>query len=243
MRIKAVVAYDGSSFEGFQEQKRTANTVAFAIKKALKSVGIYSDITGSGRTDSHVHATAQVIHFDLPKYWESKTDSLKEALNGKVDAIYFRHIVEVPDSFHARYSAKERVYRYIICQNPSVFERKYVSDITIKDYTRLKEALGIFEGEHNFGYFCKSGSDVKSTIREIYKAFYIKRGKYSIIYFSANGFLRSQVRLMVSASIAYANGDISLKQLANQIKATDRYITKPAPPYGLYLCGVRYPKI
>ena len=69
MRVKAVITYDGSSFLGFQKQKSTTQTVTYAIEEALSSLHITGVITGSGRTDAGVHATGQVIHFDLPDFW------------------------------------------------------------------------------------------------------------------------------------------------------------------------------
>ena len=241
MRLKATVAYDGSCFEGFQRQKRTDNTVTQAIERALKSVGVESEIVGSGRTDRGVHASNQVIHFDIPKFWESRSkEELRKHLNRKLHRVYFKHISIADDNFHARYDAKERVYRYVLKSNPSIFERDYISDIEIESYQKLQNALSCFVGVHNFEYFKKSGSDTKSDIREIYKAYYIQRGKYTLIYFHANGFLRSQVRLMVSASIAVANSQLSIDNLIAQLNRDSIYIRQPAPANGLYLSRVIY---
>ena len=114
MRVKAVVSYDGSVFQGFQIQKLTDNTVAFHIQRALSQVGIESKINASGRTDAKVHATGQVIDFELPSFWQNRElKELKSNINSKLDAIYFKHITQVDNTFHSRYSAKERVYRRI----------------------------------------------------------------------------------------------------------------------------------
>ena len=241
MKVKAVVAYDGSEFQGFQIQTKTNNTVAFHIQRALKQVGIESKINASGRTDAKVHATGQVIDFELPNFWQDRDlKELKSHINSKLDAINFKHITKVDDNFHSRYSAKERVYRYIFRANPSIFERRYISRLSIIDDTLLAKALECFVGRFDFGAFKRVGSQTKSDIREIKRAYYIKRGEYYYIYFHADGFLRSQVRLMVSASVSVANRDLSISKLQEQLYKKVPHIRKPAPPEGLYLARVIY---
>ncbi len=241
MRVKAVVAYDGSEFQGFQQQTLTNNTVSFAIQKALNQVGIDTQIVASGRTDSKVHATGQIIHFDIPEFWHRRsTIELKYHINSKLDAVKFKHIATVNDDFHARYDAKERVYRYIFKKKPSVFERKYISKLSIKEGLLFQKALSLYIGRHNFVAFKKSGSYTKSDIREVKKAYLIQRKDYNFVYFHADGFLRSQVRLMLSGAVAVANGDIGLSELKEQLYTGKSYIRKPAPPEGLYLARVIY---
>jgi len=140
MRIKAVIAYDGSCFEGFQRQTRTARTVTGVIEDALRSLHIDAQIIGSGRTDAGVHATGQVIHFDLPPYWKD-LPKLQRELNKKLTAIKFKHLSWAPDTFHARFDAKRRIYRYLFKhQTPTVFERNYVSHYPDFDPTILAAA-------------------------------------------------------------------------------------------------------
>ena len=240
MRVKAVIAYDGSCFEGFQRQTRTARTVTGAIENALRSLHIDAQITGSGRTDAGVHATGQVIHFDLPSYWRD-LPKLQRELNKKLTAVKFKHLSQAPDTFHARFDAKRRIYRYLFKpQTPTVFERNYVSHYADFDPTILVAALSIFEGKHDFVFFHKSGADPHTTTREIYRAHYTSKGAYHLIYFHANGFLRAQVRMMIEAAMRCARGDLSLEQLKEQLSGKKRYITKPAPGNGLYLARIIY---
>ena len=240
MRIKAVIAYDGSCFEGFQRQTRTARTVTGVIEDALRSLHIDAQIIGSGRTDAGVHATGQVIHFDLPPYWKD-LPKLQRELNKKLTAIKFKHLSWAPDTFHARFDAKRRIYRYLFKhQTPTVFERNYVSHYPDFDPTILATALSIFEGEHDFVFFHKSGADPHTTTRKIYRTDYTSKGAYHLIYFHANGFLRAQVRMMIEAAIQCAKGDLSLEQLKEQLSGKKRYITKPAPGNGLYLARIIY---
>ncbi len=240
MRVKAVIAYDGSAYHGFQKQTATDKTVTSNIEKALRSLQINSPIVGSGRTDAGVHATGQVIHFDLPEFW-SDLDRLKLNLNRKLTEIQFKHICTVSPDFHARFSARKRLYRYVFkTEKPSVFEQKYISYYPEFDTELLTEALALFTGEHDFNYFHKTGTVTHTTVREIYQVNYIQRNSYHYIYFQANGFLRSQVRMMIEAAIQSAKGDMTVKQLLEQINCQEKHTTKLAPPEGLYLAKILY---
>jgi len=242
MRIKATIAYNGAKFYGFQRQKNTSNTIVEQIERALTSIGITSKIYGSGRTDRGVHATGQVIHFDIPLYWQKKRlHQLKTQLNNKLDAITIKHIQKVDATFHAQYSAKTRIYRYIIKHTlPSVFEKEFVSYYTLKDKDKLFQALQLYRGKHNFSYFKKEGSPTSTNIR-IIKAIKVKEIKnYYIIYFHANGYLRSQIRMMVEGALKVANKELSLNELQEQIETKRKHFTTLAKPNGLYLHKVYY---
>ena len=240
MRVKAVISYDGSQYQGFQKQKSTKMTISTAIEEALASLQIDSPIVGSGRTDAGVHATGQVIHFDLPDFW-SDLEKLKLNLNRKLTDISFKHISLATNDFHARFSAKKRVYRYVFkTQKPSVFEHKYVSYYQEFNPELLIKALKTFEGKHDFNFFHKTGTVTHTTIREIYRTDYVKRNGYHFIYFHANGFLRSQVRMMVDAAMLYAKNEMTTIQLQEQLNCQIKHTTKLAPPEGLYLAKILY---
>ncbi len=240
MRVKAVIAYDGSAFEGFQRQTRTPRTVTTALERALNNLGITSPVTGSGRTDAGVHATGQVIHFDLPEYWHNLS-KLRTHLNGQLEAIAIKHISLVPDDFHARFDTSRRIYRYLLKETPpSVFERRYVAYVPDLDVQKLGEALTLFEGTHNFGSFKKSGSETKDDIRTVYRTRLKKIGKYYAVYFEANGFLRAQVRMMLAGAFKVSHGELTFEQLKEQLKMHHRHTTHLAPPEGLYLARVIY---
>ena len=240
MRVKAVIAYDGSKFQGFQQQKSTNNTIHTTLHNALLSLGIDSKPIGSGRTDTNVHATGQVVSFDLPAHWQD-LPSLKKRLNNKLKYIHIKHISKVDDNFHARFSAKKRVYRYIFkSTRPHIFERDYIAYLKLKDSNKLQEALSLFVGRYDFSLFCKTGSEVKDHIKEIYDTKYIQRGDYHYIYFQANGYLRAQVRMMIDAAIKVANGKLTLNQLKEQIDDITKYTHTLAPAEGLYLARVIY---
>ena len=239
-RVKAVVAYDGSSYRGFQKQPHTKHTITTAIETALCSLQIHSDITGSGRTDAGVHATGQVLHFDLPTYW-TDLKRLKRSINQVLVDIKIKHISYVDDDFHARFSAKKRIYRYVFRkENVSLFEQKYVSQYDDFSASKLEVSLKTFEGEHDFDFFRKTGTQTHTSIRRVLKAHYVQRGKYHYIYFCANGFLRSQVRMMIDTAMMYARSELTLEQLKEQLDCKHKHISNLAPPQGLYLARILY---
>ena len=240
MRVKASIAYDGSYFQGFQKQKSTKETITTQIEMALRSVGIEDAIRGSGRTDAGVHATGQVIDFKLPPFW-TDLQKLKLALNRKLKHIAFKHISLVEEDFHSRFSAQKRVYRYVFkSTTPSVFEENYISFYPPFNAQLLTEALKCFEGEHDFSNFIKTGSITHTNVRKIYRAHYKKYKGQHIIYFEANGFLRSQVRMMVEFAMQVALEEQSLEALEEQLNLKKRHLTKLAPPEGLYLARILY---
>lgn len=247
-RLKATIAYDGSAFKGFARQRtKRIPSVSERIESALRSMGITDEIIAAGRTDKGVHASAQIISFCLNDSMESfDLEKIKNLLNNKLyPHIFIRQLFKVPISFHPRFGAKRRGYRYIFnhrCNNP--FISQYVSKEDSGDKYRIQEALNIFLGKHDFGYFKKQGSDTKSDEREIFKAILYEHKFFSqifqVIYLEANGFLRAQVRLIIGAVFAYARGEIMLSDIKLQLEKKKRIFTCPVSPNGLYLARVIY---
>lgn len=231
-RVKAVIAYDGGYFKGFQKQKSTKNTITGNIEKVLNSLGITDNIRGSGRTDAGVHATGQVIDFLVPYFWRDLS-KLKTAINRKLKHISFKHISFVEDDFHSRFSAQRRVYRYIFKTiKPSIFEENYVAYYPTFDINLLIKALKLFDGEHDFSNFIKTGSITHTNIRTIYRAYYREYKGYNIIYFEANGFLRSQVRIMVEGAMQVALNKWSIEKLQKQLNNEEKSMSRLAPQRG-----------
>ena len=240
MRVKAIIVYDGGKFQGFQKQKSTKNTITSAIEIALRSLGIKDNIRGSGRTDAGVHATGQVIDFRVPSFW-SDLQKLQFELNRKLEHISIKNLSFVSDDFHSRFSAKRRLYRYVFKTSiPNIFEKPYLSFYPKFNQEILEESLKLFEGEHDFSNFIKTGSITHTNIRKIHKAYYKKYKNYHIIYFEANGFLRSQVRMMVEASMQVSLGEFSKEGLKKQLDLEEKTLTKLAPAQGLYLAKIIY---
>ena len=236
MRCAITLAYDGTHFLGSQTQQSSPNTVMGRFESALHELHINSKAIASGRTDRGVHASGQVCHVDLPEFW-SDLKKLKRALNNMLPpSIHVKDIKAVEDDFHARYSAKKRVYRYIIKEaenNP--FEVNFVTFLDSVDFKKIEQNIKLFKGEFDFKEFMKSGSDIKTTNRVIYRAFAYRYKGFVILNFEANGFLRSQIRLMVGALLNLDASDIE-----EQLACKKRYKIKPAPSNGLYLAKIKY---
>ena len=239
-KVKAVIAYNGHAYKGFQKQKSTPNTITHDLEKALSSLGINDNITGSGRTDAGVHATGQVIHFSLPLFWKD-LNRLKDTLNQKLHSIQVKHISWVKDDFHARFSAKKRLYRYVFkTQKPSIFEQESIAYYPVFNPSLLEESLSLFIGKHDFNFFRKTGTQTYTSIRTVFYVRYIQRGNYHFIYFQADGFLRAQVRMMIQSAMAYTQNQLTLKQIKEQLSCQRKHHTKLAPPQGLYLAKIIY---
>lgn len=242
MRIKFLISYNGSDFEGSQVQKHTKNTIMGRVYEAFEALNIRTKLHASGRTDAGVHAFKQVMHCEIPDFW-SDLDKLKRHLQVKLpSSIHLRQLQEADESFHSRYSAKRRAYRYILCDEKSnPFENSFITFSPNKlDIPALKEAIKLFEGEHDFGFFKKSGGAAGSDIRMIFKTRVYAYQNKTVLYFEASGFLRSQIRLMVAFLLKISDGKLNNDQLLEQLNLINRYNTGPAPANGLYLSNIIY---
>lgn len=241
MRVKVTMSYNGSRFQGSQTQTRTDNTVMGVLQRALQRLGIDAVPVASGRTDAGVHASGQVVHIDLPPFWDSLS-KLHKALHRHLPlSIRIRRIEPVSKAFHARFSAKRRVYRYLLSDSePNPFEADLVTFSDPLDLRRINKAMQCFVGEHDFEYFMKTGSDVHHCVRTIYRAFAYRHKGYTVLYFEANGFLRSQIRMMTETLLKVSQGRISMEQLQEQIDRKARHNTHLAPAAGLYLAKIKY---
>lgn len=240
MRIKATISYDGKNYSGFQVQK-DEKTVASAITEALSSLNIETRVLAAGRTDKGVHAIGQVISFEIPDYWQD-LEKLKREINLKLIDIRFLNICCVEDDFNPMYGAKRRTYRYLIrgSLKNELFYKDYCLIKEELDLPKIKEALSFFIGKHDFSFFKKIGSEDYTTIREIYNAKAIKRGEFVVIFLSANGFLRSQVRMIVSIILKYSDNLIKKEDILGQLNLKHKVSTSLAPANGLYLSKITY---
>ena len=242
MRIKFILSYNGSHFEGSQVQKHTDNTIMGKVYQAFESVNIKTKLHASGRTDAGVHAYKQVMHCEIPDFW-TDVNKLKKHLQAKLpSSIHLRQLHVVDETFHARYSAKRRAYRYILCDDESnPFESDFITFTANKlDKTALKEAIKLYEGEHDFALFKKSGGSSSTNVRTIFRTRVYSYQNKTVLYFEANGFLRSQIRLMVAFLLHISNKKLTKEQLLQQLNRQNTYNTRPAPPNGLYLSNIIY---
>ncbi len=241
MNVKLVFSYDGSRFNGSQKQPEK-NTVADAFLECFNSMGIDSQFILSGRTDKDVHATGQVANIKLPHYWDN-TQRLHNKLNQYLPSSIKLYLVqEVDDLFNARFSAKKRVYRYILStDNIDPFKQAYITyhdkELNIEI---INKAIKKFIGIHDFEYFSKKGSEPVSTVREIFDVKFYQHKGYYIFKFKGSSFLRSQIRLMVQTLLNISDGKKSINDLEDALNKKGTKLKSLAPPNGLYLSKIIY---
>ncbi len=241
-RVKVIFSYDGTPFFGSQIQKDSnVPTVMGTFQKALKGLGISGIAQASGRTDKGVHALNQVCHIDIPFHF-SNLEKLKNNLNRYLKPyIFIKHIIFVNLDFHSRFSAKKRLYRYIVSHslyNP--LQANYVIFTPRINTDSLNKNLNILKGRHNFKYFKKEGSNTKNDMRTIYNAHAYRYKNCTVIDFLGESFLRSQVRLMCNFIFEIERGRLKSEDLLAQLNLDKKILTSPAPAKALYLSRVYY---
>ena len=241
--IKLILEYDGSRFAGFQRQKahRTVqNELESALKKLFRrKVGV----AASGRTDSGVHAEAQVVNF--------KTDSeiplfkIQQALNSYLpEDLAVTEIKEVPTSFHSQFDAKWKIYEYRVLnrKSRSPLERFRTYHVPyLMDLARMRRAARLLVGTYDFRAFEASGGRRKSAVRTIRKFTVEKHGEFIYFTVESNGFLYKMVRSMVGTLLEVGLGRLSLSDFKRILASKDRTLVGPTvPPQGLTLKRVTY---
>lgn len=242
--IQLVLAYDGTNFHGFQRQ-RDVRTVQLVVEEALEHLlGRKTRIIAAGRTDAGVHADGQVINFltDGRLAPHGIAFLLAPYLPADVQAISSE---EVPLSFHARFSAHDKTYRYELVTEKRLHptQRHYKGHCTYPlDVERMRAALPLFLGEHEFSAF--SRRDPRRSSRRILKTARLEARDGELRFrFTAESFLHRQVRCLVGALIAVGRGKLEEKTIENVLKkGAASPIVPAASACGLYLESVSYPK-
>jgi tRNA pseudouridine38-40 synthase len=244
-RLKLIVAYNGAGFGGWQSQSHR-NTIQDYLERALLRVTSEPvRVHGAGRTDAGVHALAQCAHVDLPNRRLTSARWLG-ALNANLPAtIRVMRCSYVPKDFHARYSAKGKIYRYRIWAAPILppqeLDRAW-HIATPLDFRVLKEAAQIFVGKHDFaGFAANRGKPEVDTVRTIKEVRVRKTGSCVTIDFEGDGFLYKMVRLMVGGIVQCAQGKLDLDELSKRLGSAKAFgLRYTAPAEGLFLLRVRY---
>ncbi|KAB7704639.1 tRNA pseudouridine(38-40) synthase TruA [Bacillus aerolatus] len=243
-RLKCIISYDGSLFAGYQIQPN-GRTVQEELEKALARMhkGSQVKVTASGRTDAGVHAEGQVIHFDTPLAIPG--DRWPTALNSQLPKdILVRKAEIVPESFHARFSAAGKEYRYKIYQDPfrNPFKRMYSCHCPYElDLQAVEEAAGFLIGTHDFTSFCSAKTDVQDKVRTITKLEVIHCGKEIELRVAGSGFLYNMVRIIAGTLIEAGKGKVAPNDIHTILAGRDRALAgKTAPAEGLYLWEVFY---
>ena len=242
-KYKLKIEYDGSNFVGWQKQNNGISIQESIEKAIFKLTGETTIVFGAGRTDAGVHALGQVAHFDLEKNFD--IDKISDGLNHHLrpNPIAILKVENVNDSFHARFSAKQRTYEYLITNRraPLTIKKNKSWSIFKKiELEKMKYEANFFIGKHDLQAFrsidCQSNTSIK-TIDEIK----ISQNDENLnISISAKSFLHSQVRIMVGTLVEIGKGKIT-ESITQIIKSKDRTRAGvTAPAHGLYLVKVNY---
>ena len=243
--LKLTLAYDGTDFFGWQRQA-TERTVQAVVEDALRPIeGQPVVITGAGRTDTGVHADGQVASVSLTA--SIGTGDLQRALNATLpDDVRVLDVVEVRADFNARYDARSKTYRYAVwCGDvmpPGVRRSAWHVPHSL-DVNGMQQAAALLVGSHDFAAFQASGSDVKTTVREITTSKVGQEPSAPMIVYdvAGSGFLRHMVRNIVGTIVDVGRGRMHPTVVAEILASRSRArASATAPAHGLTLVRVDY---
>ena len=244
-RYQILIEYVGTNFIGWQIQSEGQSVQKLIQTKISKLLKEKINLVGSGRTDSGVHAIEQSAHFDCKKKIEN-LDKFLQSINYflNVKLISITHIKRRSSSFHARFSAKQRIYRYVIfnrISTPSIKKNRGWHIRKKLDLKLMKKGAKKLLGTNDFTTFRSSSCNAKSPIRTI-KSIKIKEVKDKIeIQFKSQSFLQQQVRSMVGCLKYLAEKKWDLNKFEKVLKLKKRTLcAPPAPAHGLFLEKVIY---
>ena len=241
--VKVVCEYDGTAYHGWQRQPN-----GLSIQEVLEEkIGIITQeqifLTASGRTDAGVHALNQVANFRTGS--TIPCGNLQKGINSLLPGdIVIKDLQDADDAFHARYSAKSKIYIYRIFNNPvrSPLRRNRCWHIRVPlDVSAMSEAAAFLEGTHDYSSFCAAGGDAEDHVRTVTVVSIEREGSEISFSIEANGFLRYMVRNIIGLLVDVGRGIIMPTEFNEIMEAMDRTragIT--GPPQGLFLKEVRY---
>ncbi len=238
-----ILAYDGTDFEGFQRQGRK-RTVQRVLEQVLKEVGWKEKtILSAGRTDTGVHASGQVVAFNLA--WKHPTEKLLKALNAKLPAdVAVQRITTVPADFHPRFDARARRYNYRVFTSATRDPLKERFQWRIEkspDLNLLQRAAKIVEGHHDFSAIGKAMKPGASTLRTVFSAGWERIDDQSFRFeITADAFLYHMVRRLVFLHIKVGLGRLPLKELESAVEKGKKILPGMAPACGLTMEKVFY---
>lgn len=242
-RIALCLEYDGSAFEGWQTQPHR-RTVQDTLEAALtRLAGHPVQTVSAGRTDSGVHAMAQIVHFDTEAP-RPLTAWVRGTNTWLPKSVAVRWAVEVPADFHARFSAQARSYRYVLLNQPTrpaIFSGRVGWFHAPLDGEKMVAAAQALVGEHDFSAFRSAECQARSPVRCLERAQVRRSGNYVVFDFKANGFLHHMVRNLVGALLFVGKAHVPPSWVAEVLAGRDRSRAAPTfAPDGLYLYGVDY---
>jgi tRNA pseudouridine38-40 synthase len=242
--FKLTVAYDGTTFVGWQRQA-SGTSIQGLLEEALAAFdGQPVTVTGAGRTDAGVHALAQVATAPLARATDAAT--VLRATNARLpDTVRIVHAVEVPETFHPRFHAVAKTYRYRIWNDEvlSPFERSYVWHVPgpVLNVGAMAEAAAYLEGRHDFAAFQTAGAETATSEREVFGSRITGAGPLITYEIRGGGFLRHMVRGIVGTLLEVGRGRYPPGWVGEVRDSHDRARAGPtAPAAGLFLVGVEY---
>ena len=245
MRIALGIEYDGRPYCGWQYQDHSPS-VQVVVEQALSNVAAQPiRVICAGRTDTGVHAAEQVVHFDTDVIREDKAWVKGSNVNlpTSVRVLWVRN---VSDSFHARFSAVRRRYRYVIFNRnvrPSFLAGRVAFDYRPLDEARMQEAAQYLLGKHDFNAYRAVACQAKSPIRTVYRLDVTRRDELILIDIEANAFLHHMVRNIAGVLMAIGAGEQEPVWAKQVLQGRDRCLGGvTGPPDGLYLVEVVYPE-
>lgn len=244
MRIALVLEYDGSRYHGWQAQTGL-HTIQQMVEHALSKVADCPiSVVCAGRTDTGVHATNQIIHFDCDK--ERTIRAWTHGANTFLPKdICVKWGKEMPDDFHARYSAVARRYRYVIFNSairPAISRSHVTWQYRQLDHRLMHQAAQRLIGEKDFTSFRSMECQSNTPMRNVHQLEVSRRGDLVMIDISANAFLHHMVRNIAGVLMAIGISKHPVDWIDEVLAAKDRRLgAETAPPYGLYLVQVKYP--
>ena len=238
------VSYEGTRYHGWQSQLDVSETVQAKVEQALSKVANEPiKVVCAGRTDTGVHATGQVIHFDTQAERDSYSFIAGANSNLPKD-ISIQWAKPVTENFHARFSAKSRRYRYIILNHrsrPGILSSQVTWQCQPLDHYKMQQAADLLVGEHDFSAFRGAGCQSKSAIREVLHCQLERRQDMIIMDIKANAFLMHMVRNIIGSLSYVGMGKCDIDWFADILAQQNRTLAGPtAPPNGLYLVEVDY---
>jgi len=244
IRLQIVLHYDGSSFHGWQLQP-DQRTVQGEVQAALaRLTGEERTVMGSGRTDAGVHATGQVASFLVPARWDAA--EMHRALNAVLPRdIWVQAVCRVDTSFHPRFHARRRRYRYRVATDPagdSPFHRRWCWSLGESlDRTLLDQAAALLSGTRSFQAFAKAGQPERGYTCTVHEAAWSEWPLGMAFSITANRYLHHMVRYLTGTMVAVARGRRPLDDFRGLLENEDGLETSPpAPPQGLFLAHVEY---
>lgn len=244
MRVALAVEYDGRSFCGWQSQPNVP-TVQVALENAVsKMAGHPVRVHAAGRTDAGVHASQQIVHFDteVSRPLTAWVRGVNSFLPRSISVLWSRLMDE---SFHARFTAIARHYRYVLLNHPirpSLLAGRVGWLHQPLDIPAMQEAAGYLLGEHDFSSFRAAECQAATPVRTLYKLDIYTECSLVICDFSANAFLHNMVRNIMGTLLHIGKHNQSIQWVKTLLAYRDRQKAPPTfMPDGLYLSGVSYP--